>query len=73
MDQMNCHLTANLTLTCVFWAIILVGIWVFLPVGVILRVVISVVGIAVAGYIGHWIFPRITGPIIEKVYEAKHQ
>ena len=73
MDKMNAHLTANLGLTGRAWTAILFGVWAFLPVGIILRIVFSLVGLAASGYVGHRLFPRVTGPIVEKLYERKQE
>ncbi len=73
MDEMNAHLTVNLSMTCLAWAAILFGIWIFLPAGIILRIVLSLVGLVVSGYIGHRLFPKLTGPIVKKLYKRKHE
>ena len=73
LDKMKAHLTANLSLTCLVWAVILFCVWTFLPVGIILRIVISLVGLLVSGYIGHRLFPQVTGPIVEKLYQRKQK
>jgi hypothetical protein len=72
MDEINAHLIANLSLIGIFWAIILLCVWTFLTVGVILKTVLSLIGLVVSGYIGHRLFPKVTGPIIEKLYQREH-
>ena len=69
MKRMNAHFTANLGLTLLLWAILLIGIWLFIPYGIILRIILSLVTLVIAGFIGERVIPRITGPVIEKIYK----
>lgn len=72
MDRSRAHLIANLGLAGLLWASTLVGIWAFLDVGLIERIVLSFASLVVAGAVGHRLIPRLTGPVIEKVYARRH-
>ncbi len=69
MDKMNAHLTANLSIIFLLWVLILTGVWSVLDTSILFRIILSVVSFVVCGYAGHRIIPRITGPVIEKMYQ----
>ena len=68
---MNTHLAVNLGITGLVWLTILIIVWVYLASGIIIKAILSTIGLIGSAYAGHNIIPRITGPIIEKRYKHK--
>ena len=69
MKKVNAHIAVNLCLTVLAWITILIIVWIFLATGIILKVILSAIGLVVSAYAGHNLIPHITGPIIEKLYK----
>lgn len=68
MASPNLHLAANGVGLLAIWGASAWLVWAFAPWGFVARGVCSLLAFVPAAYIAHRILPRVTGPILDRVF-----
>ena len=71
MRKENAHLVANAGLTVVGWAVLLLVTWRWMDVSIVAKIGISIAWLLLAAFIGHRFIPRVTGPVVERLFKER--
>ena len=68
MNRNQAYLVVNLGLALVVWVAALWGVWSVPRLHVAVRILASVIGLWGCGYLADRVLPRLTGPVIDRLY-----